>query len=212
MHKAAGATGRVCSTTETFCTFQLPWEARRKVYLSAINAVGRSNPTEAQIHLPKGKPDILTSDKPFLSKNMVLFFVDRRAITAVSAQAHEDKHLLVEWRSLPYADLKDIVVEWRPLLKTDLSFTHFEIAQLNQTSLIIKGNPALSPFSTCCWSLVLFDRHPFMHNFAVTWCFFDLVPLHSLHQTILTITNLTESLCIQGLRTAQVFLRAIPPS
>lgn len=61
MQKAAGATGRVCSTSETYCTFQLPWESKKKVYLSAVNAVGRSNPTEAQIHLPKGKTDILTS-------------------------------------------------------------------------------------------------------------------------------------------------------
>lgn len=68
-----------------------------------------------------------------------LVSVDRRAIMDVSAQAHNDEHLLVQWRSLSYPDLKDIVVEWRPLLKTGLSFTHFEITEPNQTSFIIKG-------------------------------------------------------------------------
>lgn len=70
-----------------------------------------------------------------------LISADRKAIVDVSAQAQDDEHLLVQWRSLPYQGLKDIVVEWRPLLKPDLSFTHFEITQLNQTSLIIKGIP-----------------------------------------------------------------------
>lgn len=145
MQKATGAKGRVCSTAESYCTFQLPWTAKKKVYLSAVNAAGRSNPTEAQIYLPKGKPDILTSGRSFFfpKKNIPLaqrlVSVDRRAIVDVSAQAQNDEHLLVQWRSLPYPDLKDTVVEWRPLLKTCLSFTHFEITEPNQTSLIIKG-------------------------------------------------------------------------
>ncbi|XP_075907045.1 granulocyte colony-stimulating factor receptor isoform X3 [Nelusetta ayraudi] len=125
MQKAASAKGRVCSTAESYCTFQLPWTAKKKVYLSAVNAAGRSNPTEAQIYLPKAQR---------------LVSVDRRAIMDVSAQAQNDEHLLVQWRSLPYPDLKDIVVEWRPLLKTGLSFTHFEITEPNQTSLIIKDH------------------------------------------------------------------------
>lgn len=61
MQKAAGPTGQLCSTLETYCTFQLPVEGKKKVYLSAVNAVGRSNPTEARILLPKGKPDSFTS-------------------------------------------------------------------------------------------------------------------------------------------------------
>lgn len=67
--------------------------------------------------------------------------VDRRVITDASAAPHDDKYLLVQWRSLLYPGLKDLVVEWRPLLNTDLSFTHFEIADKNQTSLVIKGMP-----------------------------------------------------------------------
>lgn len=64
VQKAARATGRVCSTAETYCTFQLPLDGKKKVYLSAVNAAGRSNPTEAQIHQPKGKPEHLNN--PFI--------------------------------------------------------------------------------------------------------------------------------------------------
>lgn len=118
--------GKVCSTGKSYCTFQLPYAAK-KVYLSAVNAAGRSNPTEAKIHLPKSKPDVRS--------------LDRTVITDASATPHDDKYLLVQWRSVLYPDLKDLVVEWRPLLNTDLSFTHFEIADKNQTSLVIKGMP-----------------------------------------------------------------------
>lgn len=67
MQKLSGVKGKVCSTGESYCTFQLPWRAN-KVYLSAVNAAGRSNPTEAQIHLQKGKPDVLISGRTALKK------------------------------------------------------------------------------------------------------------------------------------------------
>lgn len=67
MQKLSGVKGKVCSTRESYCTFQLPWRAK-KVYLSAVNAAGRSDPTEVQIHQQKGKPDVLISGQTALKK------------------------------------------------------------------------------------------------------------------------------------------------
>jgi len=51
--KLPGANGKVCSTKGNCCTFQLP-ERAKKVYLRAVNAAGRSRPTEVRIYRPKG--------------------------------------------------------------------------------------------------------------------------------------------------------------
>lgn len=71
----------------------------------------------------------------------VLCFVSvaNTVISNVLATPHDDGSLLVQWSSLVSSSLKGFVVEWRPLLNADLSLTHFEIADRNQTSLLITG-------------------------------------------------------------------------
>lgn len=159
-----------------------PWKPKRKCIWVPLMQWGDPTPLKLRFICQKV---ILTSSH--LDKNLFLvkkkniyipfahrlFSVDRRAITDASAQAHDDKHLLVQWKSIPYPGLKDIVVEWRPLLKTDLSFTHFEIAQLNQTSLIIKGIPdsmcitASQPF----FNLLLESCPVLSASFSARLCF-----------------------------------------
>ncbi|XP_042346164.1 granulocyte colony-stimulating factor receptor [Plectropomus leopardus] len=112
-----GEKGKVCSTKENYCTFQLPGRAKR-LYLSAVNAAGRSSPTEVQIYLPKAQT----------------------VISDVAVIPHDDRSLLVQWKSLSSPGLSGFVVEWRPLLQTDLSLTQFEIANRNQTGLLITGS------------------------------------------------------------------------
>lgn len=115
--KLPGEKGKVCSTKGNYCTFQLPWR-ERKVYLSAVNAAGKSSPTEVRIYLPKA----------------------RTAISDVTAVPHDDTSLLVQWRSLVSSSLTGIAVEWRPLLQADLSLTQFELTDKNQTRLVITGS------------------------------------------------------------------------
>lgn len=70
---------------------------------------------------------------------MCFVSADRRVISDVTVTPHDDRTLLVQWRSLVSSSLTGFVVEWRPLLKTDLSLTRFEITDKNQTSLAITG-------------------------------------------------------------------------
>lgn len=117
LQKAPVERGRVCSTTGNYCAFQLPGRAK-KVYLSAVNAAGKSPSTEVRIYQPE----------------------DRAVISDVRAIPQDDRSLLVQWRRLVSSSLTDYVVEWRPLLKTDLSLIQFEIADRNQSSLAITGS------------------------------------------------------------------------
>lgn len=64
---------------------------------------------------------------------------DHTALSNVSATPHDDRSLMVRWRSVISSDLKGFIVEWRPLLNPDLSLTQFEITDSTQTSLILKG-------------------------------------------------------------------------
>ncbi|XP_019948150.2 granulocyte colony-stimulating factor receptor [Paralichthys olivaceus] len=109
--------GKVCATKGSYCTFQLP-ERAKKVYLSAVNAVGKSSPTEVRIYKPKA----LT------------------AISDISAVPQDDSAFLVQWKNTDISSLTGYVVEWRPLLTKDISLTKFEIADRNQSSLIITGS------------------------------------------------------------------------
>ncbi|XP_029308438.1 granulocyte colony-stimulating factor receptor [Cottoperca gobio] len=115
--KPPGEIGKVCSTKGNHCTFQIPGRVR-KVYLSAVNAAGKSPPTEVRIYQPKA----------------------RAVISDVLVVPLANGSLLVEWRLLASLSLTGFVVEWRPLLKTDLSFTQFEITDGNQTRLVITGS------------------------------------------------------------------------
>ncbi|XP_045901943.1 granulocyte colony-stimulating factor receptor isoform X2 [Micropterus dolomieu] len=117
VQKLPGEKGKVCSTMGNYCTFQLHRGAK-KVYLSAVNAAGKSSPTEVQIYLTKG----------------------HTVISNVTVTPHDDRSLLVQWRSLLSSSLTGFVVEWRPLLKTDLSLVQFEITDRNQTRLVITGS------------------------------------------------------------------------
>ncbi|XP_078108555.1 granulocyte colony-stimulating factor receptor isoform X2 [Sander vitreus] len=112
-----GEKGKLCSTKGNYCTFKLPGKAK-KVYLSAINAAGKSHPTEVRIYLPKASS----------------------VISDITVLPHDDRSLLVQWRSLVSSSLTGFVVEWRPLLETDLSLTQFEITDRNQTQFLTTGS------------------------------------------------------------------------
>ncbi|KAM6994990.1 granulocyte colony-stimulating factor receptor isoform 2-T2 [Tautogolabrus adspersus] len=117
VQRLPGEKGKVCSTARNYCTFKIPRKVR-KVFLRAVNAAGKSPPTEVRIYLPKAVAGI--SDAAVVPR--------------------DDRSVLVQWRSLVSSGLTGFVVEWRPLLITDLSLTQFEITDRNQTSLVITGS------------------------------------------------------------------------
>ncbi|XP_040900935.1 granulocyte colony-stimulating factor receptor [Toxotes jaculatrix] len=117
VQKLPGEKGKVCSTMGNYCRFQLHKKAK-KVYLTAVNAAGKSLPTEVRIYQTKA----LT------------------VISDLAAVPCDDDALLVQWKNMDISSVTGYVVEWSPLLKTDLSLTQFEIAGRNQSSLIITGS------------------------------------------------------------------------
>lgn len=117
LQKTPGEKGKVCSTRMNYCVFQLPGRAK-KVYLSAVNAAGKSSPTEVRIYQPK----------------------DITAISDVTAVPRDDRSLLVQWKGVVTSGLTGYVVEWTPLLTTGLSHTQFESVDKNQTSAVITGS------------------------------------------------------------------------
>ncbi|XP_037310513.2 granulocyte colony-stimulating factor receptor [Pungitius pungitius] len=113
--------GKVCSTTRHYCAFRVSSRVK-KVYLSAVNAVGKSSPTEVWIYPPG----------------------TREAVSNVTVVPRDDRSLLVQWKSQRSSNLTGFVVEWRPLLQTDPSSTQFELTDQNQTQLFIAGS--LEPY------------------------------------------------------------------
>uniref|UniRef100_A0A3Q2NN09 Colony stimulating factor 3 receptor n=1 Tax=Fundulus heteroclitus TaxID=8078 RepID=A0A3Q2NN09_FUNHE len=115
--KLDGERGRICSTSEKCCAFQLSWRTR-KVYLRAVNRAGKSPPTEIRIYKTKD-------------------YTPNMDVTAVPL---DDRSFLVQWTAVVTSSLTGYVVEWKPLLKTGLCHTHFEIVNKSQSSLLITGS------------------------------------------------------------------------
>lgn len=113
-----GEKGQVCNTVGNYCSFQLPVKAK-KVYLSAVNAAGKSTPTEVRIYTPKAHSTLLGD---------------------IIITPYDNRSLLVRWAGRDSSALTGYVVEWKPLLHTDPSFVGFDIVHRNQSSLIITGS------------------------------------------------------------------------
>lgn len=66
---------------------------------------------------------------------------DRTALSDVTVlPCDDDTSLFVQWTSLATsAGITGYVVEWRPLLNTDPSLILFDLADRNQSSLVITG-------------------------------------------------------------------------
>lgn len=111
-----GKRGQLCATARQYCAFQAP--ARVKVYLSAVNAEGRSQPIGIRINPSR----------------------DSTAVTEMNITSLDDTSLLVQWTSENLDSLLGFVVEWRPLLTTDLAYVQFQSTNKTQTSFIISGS------------------------------------------------------------------------
>ncbi|XP_049585929.1 granulocyte colony-stimulating factor receptor [Syngnathus scovelli] len=110
--------GKLCATAGNHCTFHVPKKAR-KVYLTALNAAGKSTPTSVRIYRP-------------LADEVIW---DVGAVVAVG-----DGSVSVRWGKVASPNVIDYIVEWRPLLNSDLSLVHFETAAWNASSLNLTGN------------------------------------------------------------------------
>uniref|UniRef100_A0AAQ4PH88 Colony stimulating factor 3 receptor n=1 Tax=Gasterosteus aculeatus aculeatus TaxID=481459 RepID=A0AAQ4PH88_GASAC len=101
--KLAGANGKVCSTTGNYCSFHLP-RGVKKVYLSAVNAVGKSSPTEVN----RRKYDTLEYD-------------DRSLLVRWRSQLSSGlTGFVVEWRPLLQTDLSFTQFEFTAQNQTQL--------------------------------------------------------------------------------------------
>ncbi|XP_077383116.1 granulocyte colony-stimulating factor receptor isoform X2 [Festucalex cinctus] len=117
VQKALSKRAILCATAGNHCTFHVPKKAK-KVYVIALNAAGKSNPTPVRIYHP----------------------IAGEVMSDVSATSAGNSSLLVRWGNMASPTLIDYIVEWRPLLNNDLSLVHFETARRNLSSLVITGS------------------------------------------------------------------------
>lgn len=108
-----GERGQLCATAGRYCTFQAP--ARANVFLSAVNAAGRSEARELRIY----------------NNN------DFTTVTEMTVTPYDDTSLLVQWTSGDFNSLIGFVVEWRLLLDSDPANVQFQFTNKTQTSFVI---------------------------------------------------------------------------
>ena len=107
------------------------------------------------------------------------------AISEVTVVPRDDRTFLVQWKTTGITSPTGYVVEWRPLLKTDLSLIQFEIAERNQSSLIISGT-----FSIIC--IIGFKEH--LRLILLTFYLVILIRCSSFITRIQTITFMRDLL------------------
>ncbi|KAI9999981.1 hypothetical protein NQD34_011824 [Periophthalmus magnuspinnatus] len=115
--KQPGERGQLCATVERYCTFQAPAKAS-KVYLSAVNAAGRSQAKSIRIYHNK----------------------DYTAVTDLTVTPYDDTSLMVKWMSVDRASLLGFVIEWIPLLRANPANLQFQSTNKSHTSFIIPGS------------------------------------------------------------------------
>lgn len=179
VQKQSGKRAQVCSTRRNYCTFQLRTKTA-KLYLNAVNAAGKSNPTKVHILFCKGTALILRNYLKMMARVIVFFnkmhatcFVSvvHSALSNVSAAPHHDGALMVRWRSVASYDLRGFIVEWRPLLNKTMSLIQFETTDRNQTSLVLKG----MLYSRLC----IFIQIPRTLENMLLFCLTTLLPFSS---------------------------------
>ncbi|KAM3873055.1 granulocyte colony-stimulating factor receptor [Diretmus argenteus] len=117
LRRLPGEKGQLCSTLGHYCAFQLS-KGAKKVFLCAVNAAGKSCSTEVPVFQHKA----------------------RTGLSDITVHHCDDRSLLVRWTGLAFSGITGYVVEWRPLLKTDPSLIQFDMADRNQSSLLITGS------------------------------------------------------------------------
>ncbi|XP_058249970.1 granulocyte colony-stimulating factor receptor isoform X7 [Hemibagrus wyckioides] len=113
----------VCVTDQQSCSFQIHAKVK-KVCLTAMNEVGKSNPTEVPVYRRRGSYRV-----PFLE---------------ILPQSEES--LLARWKSPDTSAISEYVLEWKPLSGTNLNLVSFEIVGKNQTSFVISGLEPYMPY------------------------------------------------------------------
>ncbi|XP_056448092.1 granulocyte colony-stimulating factor receptor [Gadus chalcogrammus] len=114
-----GGRQQLCSTAGSSCELRLRRRVKR-VFLWALNSAGKSAPTLVPL-LP---------------------LQARWAVSNLTVVSHGDHALLVQWKtgSGPTGPgVSNFVVEWWPLLKRNSSSLLFDLANRNQSSLLLTG-------------------------------------------------------------------------
>lgn len=112
LQRLAGEKGKVCASRERHCTFQLPTGVRR-LYLRALNAVGKSSPTDVRVFSQQGQA----------------------AVGHLTATPSGEQSLFVQWPSIPSSNVTGYVVEWGPSINSTAIL--FDLVDGNQTSFLI---------------------------------------------------------------------------
>ncbi|XP_010899377.2 granulocyte colony-stimulating factor receptor [Esox lucius] len=105
---------KLCITRERHCAFRLP-QGVWKVFLSARNAAGTSQPTEIPVFKQRALP----------------------AVSDIDVIPYGERSLLVQWTRIDSSSITGYVVEWRPLWEMNASFILFDNIDRNQSNIII---------------------------------------------------------------------------
>ncbi|XP_062848236.1 granulocyte colony-stimulating factor receptor [Trichomycterus rosablanca] len=113
----------VCVTVQQYCSFQIP-AGVRKFHLTAMNAKGKSWPTEVLVH--RG--------------------TEMDPVSLLTVLPQSDESLLTEWASPENLIVNAYVIEWKALNDSNSSLTSFEILNKNQTSFVMTGLEPYQPY------------------------------------------------------------------
>ncbi|TSK34915.1 Granulocyte colony-stimulating factor receptor [Bagarius yarrelli] len=113
----------VCVTDQLSCYFQIhAWV--KKLYLTAINDAGKSNPTQVSVYKKREMDPV-----PFLK-----------------ILPQTEATLSVKWKNPDTPAIRAYVLEWKPLCGTNSNYVSFENMDRNQTSFVISGLEPYMPY------------------------------------------------------------------
>ncbi|XP_027005581.1 granulocyte colony-stimulating factor receptor [Tachysurus fulvidraco] len=112
-----------CVTVKQYCSFQIHAKVR-KIYLTAMNEAGKSNPTEVSVYRRRGMDPV----------------------PSLKILPQTEESLLVQWKSPDTSAISEYVLEWKALCGTNSNHVSFEIMGGNQTSFVVSGLEPYIPY------------------------------------------------------------------
>ncbi|KAI4897445.1 hypothetical protein NFI96_022315 [Prochilodus magdalenae] len=114
----------VCDTYQQHCSFLIPVDFSR-IYLTAVNTVGNSNPTEVAVYK----------------------HTEREPVPYLKIRPESEESVLTEWSSPVSSAVTAYVLEWKALHNGSSIKASFEIVNKNQSSLVVAGLEPYKPYN-----------------------------------------------------------------
>ncbi|XP_057690294.1 granulocyte colony-stimulating factor receptor isoform X2 [Corythoichthys intestinalis] len=192
--------GKLCATAWNHCTFQIPRNAR-KVYLTARNPAGESNPTSVRIYHPKGSfepykpygisvyPRFKDGIGPPLTVNAYSLQKAPSEVPKIRIKKNWLYHVELTWDEIPLDQQNGIIKSYKLYYWDETEKVHAVTGDLQERKVVLTGLSSSSVYS----AILMVSTHGGSRNGSTVH--FDIKEMDPVVSVVMAVGILTV-LCV----------------